>query len=303
MNHVKQRARIFHGAIMVLITAGLWGGPWPCAAADPFSVPALTSPPNDMHLVGKLVWLDLETTDLPGAKSFYGALFGWNYRDYRSDGVDYTVALAEGKPVAGMVRRQILNDAQARSAWLPFFSVANLPNAFARALEAHAQVRSEPENLPLRGRQARLLDPQGAAFALVMSSSGDPLDDPPPRALGTWGSPSLLARDPGRDAVFYQGLFGYSMLGEPTVRDFDRIRLSVGAHERATVRRLPGGVNAPHPQWISFVRVINTADTVRQALNLGGSTILDASRDGDGAVTAILGDPTGAAFGVAQSFP
>jgi len=303
MNHVSRPAKTFPGAVMFLITALLCGGLWSPAEADPFSVPALSLPANDTHLVGKLVWLDLETTDLPGAKSFYASLFGWTYRDYRSDGVDYTVVLADGKPVAGMVRRPVLNDAEARSAWLPFFSVADLHDTFARALAAHAQVRSEPENLPLRGRQARLLDPQGAVFALVMSSSGDPVDDPTPRALGTWGAPSLLARDPGRDAVFYQELFGYSVLGEPTVRDFDRIRLSVGGHERATVRRLPAGANALQPQWISFVRVVNTADTIRQALKLGGHTVLDSSRDGDGAVTAILGDPTGAAFGVAQSVP
>jgi len=49
--------------------------------------------------------------------------------------------------------------------------------------------------------------------------------------------------------------------------------------------------------------VVNTTDTVRQALKLGGHTVLDVSRDGDGAVTAILVDPTGAAFGIAQSSP
>jgi len=234
MNHVSQPAKTFPGRVVVFMTALLCGGLGSPAEADPFSVPALNSPANDTHLVGKLVWVDLETTDLPGAKSFYASLFGWTYRDYRSDGVDYTVVLADGKPVAGMVRRRILNDAEARS-------------------------------------------------------------------LDTWGSPSLLARDPGRDAVFYQELFGYSILGEPTVRDFDRIRLSIGAHERATVRRLPGGANAPQPQWISFVRVASTADTIRQALKLGGRTVLDSARDGDGAVTAILSDPTGAAFGVAQS--
>ncbi len=39
-------------------------------------MPALANPPNTIHLVGKLVWLDLETTDLPGAKHFYGDLIG-----------------------------------------------------------------------------------------------------------------------------------------------------------------------------------------------------------------------------------
>jgi predicted enzyme related to lactoylglutathione lyase len=98
-----------------------------------------------VHLVGKLIGLDLETTDLPGAKRFHRALFGWDYRDYHSFGVDYTVALANGKPVAGLVRRPIgVNETERRSAWLPFFSVADVGSTIALSLDTHAHVRSEP---------------------------------------------------------------------------------------------------------------------------------------------------------------
>lgn len=76
---------------------------------------------------------------------------------------------------------------------------------------------------------------------IVTSSSGDPSDDPNPQAPGTWGAPSLLARDPGGEAVFYQGLFGFAAEGTPTDNGFERIRLSAGTHERANVRRLPAG--------------------------------------------------------------
>jgi predicted enzyme related to lactoylglutathione lyase len=202
-----------------------------------------------------------------------------------------------------MVRRQIVNETERHSAWLPFFSVADVGATFAQALKARAQVRSEPEDLPLRGRQARLTDPEGAAFALVSSSSGDPLDDPNPRTLGTWGSPSLLARDPAAEAVFYQELFRYAVLGEPTHTGFESIRLSAGTHERASVRQLPGGDDALSPQWISFVRVFSTAETSRQAVKLGGHILAAASPATNRAITAILVDPTGAAFGVVELPP
>jgi hypothetical protein len=53
------------------------------------------------------------------------------------------VALANGKPVASLVRRQIgPNDTERRSSWLPFFSVAEVSSTFAQALEAHAHERS-----------------------------------------------------------------------------------------------------------------------------------------------------------------
>jgi predicted enzyme related to lactoylglutathione lyase len=137
------------------------------ANSEPFEVPALLRTSNDSHLVGKLIWLDLETTNLAVAKRFYSGLFGWDYRDYHAGGEEYTVALANGNPVAGLARRPVMHDTERRSAWLPFFSVADVSATFERAQKMHAQVRSVPEDLPLRGRQARLTDPEGAAFALV----------------------------------------------------------------------------------------------------------------------------------------
>jgi len=288
--------------VLLVVAAELCGSFCLRARAESFELPALSSPANDTHLVGKLIWLDLETTDLPGSKRFYHSLFGWDYRDYHADGVEYTLALVNGNPVAGLLRRQIVNETERRSAWLPFFSVADVNATFQQALKAHAQVRSEPEQLPLRGRQARLTDPEGAVFALVTSSSGDPSDDPNPRAVGTWGSPSLLARNPAREAVFYQELFSYAVFAEPTDRG-KRIRLSSGPQERANVRQLPTVVDALHPQWISFVRVFSNADTARQAVKLGGHILVAATRATHGASITILDDPTGAAFGVIELPP
>jgi predicted enzyme related to lactoylglutathione lyase len=112
-----------------------------------------------------------------------------------------------------------------------------------------------------------------------------------------------LARDPADEAVFYQDLFSYAVLGEPTDSGFERIRLSSGAHERATVRRLPGGTDALVPQWISFVRVFSTADTARQAVKLGGHVLVATTRASHDATITILEDPTGAAFGVMELPP
>jgi predicted enzyme related to lactoylglutathione lyase len=282
---------------------GLAAGLWAQAHAAPFEVPALANPPNTTRLVGKLVWLDLETADLPGAKRFYGDLFGWSYRDYHADGVDYTVAMVDGHPVAGLVRRSIVNDTERRSAWLPFFSVLDVDQTVRVALDADAHIRSAPENLPLRGRQARLTDPESAVFALESSTSGDPPDDPNPRAIGTWGSPALLARDPAQEGVFYQRVLKYTVVGQPTDGGFESIRLLSGSHERARVRLLPTSGATPNAEWISFARVFSTADTARQAVKLGGRILAGPTREAHGATSTILEDPTGAVFGLMELPP
>jgi predicted enzyme related to lactoylglutathione lyase len=289
--------------LMFGLAAGLCASNGPHAVGASFEVPPLCDPANDTHHVGKLIWLDLETTDRKAAKRFYRGLFGWDYRDYHADGVDYTVALMNGHAVAGMVRRRIVNDAERPSAWLPFFSVGNVNATSDQALQANAQARSLPEDLPLRGRQARLADPEGAVFALLSSSSGDPPDDPNPRPIGAWGWPSLLARDPAQEAVFYQHLLNYAVLGSPMDKDFQSIELTSGENLRADVRPMPARVAAVHPQWIAFVRVFSTADTTRMAIKLGAHVLVDRTHEARGAISSILVDPTGAAFGILELPP
>jgi hypothetical protein len=42
--------------------------------ASPFDFPAITDPASAQRHVGKLIWLDLQTTNLKRAKELYGAL-------------------------------------------------------------------------------------------------------------------------------------------------------------------------------------------------------------------------------------
>ncbi len=56
-------------------------------------LPALTDPASGEHHVGKVIWTDLVTPDLNDAKRFYGALFGWTFRDVQGDS-HYALALA-----------------------------------------------------------------------------------------------------------------------------------------------------------------------------------------------------------------
>ena len=52
-----------------------------CASRSGPPLPPLNDPAADEHLPGKFVWADLFTSDLPGARRFYGELFGWESAD------------------------------------------------------------------------------------------------------------------------------------------------------------------------------------------------------------------------------
>ena len=268
------------------------------AGAGQFEVPTINSPATSIHRVGKIIWLDLETTHLAAAKQFYAGLFGWQFRDYHADQMDYAVAMQGDHAVAGILQRRIHKGEERPSAWLPFIAAADVDAAEATALQHHAQIDSEPENLPLRGRQALLMDPEGVRFGILASSSGDPPDSA--ATPGTWMWTALVARDAGDEAVFYQQVFGYTLLGMPTSTGFERIRLSSDGQARISVSEMAADAASAHPYWIQFVRVANATDTVARARKLGGQVILNVQRNDRDDQSAVLADPTGARFGVTE---
>ena len=69
-------------------------------------LPPLTQPASGEHHVGKVVWADLVTPDLDGAKRFYGALFGWTFRSVPGDS-NYALALLDGEPVGGLFQKAL----------------------------------------------------------------------------------------------------------------------------------------------------------------------------------------------------
>ena len=54
------------------------------------------------HAPGSFCWIELMTTDGPGAKKFYSDLFGWEGTDNPiGPGMVYTIYTVNGKAVAG----------------------------------------------------------------------------------------------------------------------------------------------------------------------------------------------------------
>ena len=122
---------------------------------------------------GGLVWEDLRSTDADAARSFYGALFGYQYDAVEVAGPDYaTFRLpTERAPLGGMGGLMDSPDGT-RSHWLVYFGVADTDAAVAAAEAAGGSVLAPPKDTQF-GRMAWLADPDGAAFT-VMSVPVDP---------------------------------------------------------------------------------------------------------------------------------
>jgi hypothetical protein len=268
------------------------------ATALPFELPPLTQPATSERHPGKIIWADLVTTDLAAAKSFYGALFGWTFHDIHTGTADYSLALLDGVQVGGIVERKVGAGQQRHPVWLTFISVRNVDKAQKTVVAHGGKVLAPAHTYPRRGRQAVFADPEGAIFAVLQSSSGDPQDAL--AAPGEWIWSSLASHDPGEEAAFYQAVFGYEAFDLPHEDGLEHVLLATDNYARASSNALPAEAAKLRPHWLNFVRVGNTADAVAKAESLGGHVLVKPHQDRHGGEVAVVADPTGAPFGLLE---
>lgn len=282
----------------MLLAAGLSAICMSSVVAAQLQLPALVEPASSEHHTGKVVFVELVTPDIAAAKQFYAGLFGWTFRDLEGDGIKYAEASKDGHTVAGLVQRDISSGEHRQPAWLTFLSVPDVDGAKTIVSQHGGKVLFEPRSFPDRGREAVFADPQGAVFAVLASTSGDPPDVL--AAPGEWIWSSLITSDPDAGAGFYQTLFNYEVFELPAEKGAEHLLLASDNYARASVNSLPANVQNAHPNWLDYVRVDDAAKMATKVVSLGGRVLVEPRIDRHGGKVAVVADPLGAPFGLLE---
>jgi predicted enzyme related to lactoylglutathione lyase len=259
--------------------------------------PAITRRATHESHPGKVVWLDLVTSNVAGAELFYGKLFGWTFLADPNDAGYVTVHLRDHL-IGGMVKPPLAADANHQPAWLTYLAVRDVDAAAVAALRRGGKVLAAPRTYPGRGRQAVLQDPDGAVFAIITSATGDP----PDRLIepDRWIWSTVLAHDVAAESRFYEETVGYKIVQLPPDHGLHQVVLQSGDYARATLNESAHDPSAARPRWINFVRVEDVIDTVNKATALGGRTLVSPHIDRHGGRVAVMADPQGVWFGVME---
>jgi predicted enzyme related to lactoylglutathione lyase len=199
--------------------------------------------------------------------------------------------------VGGLFHKAVATGQQRQPAWLTFIAARDLGDAEKAVLAHGGKVLSPPRTHAKRGRQAVFADPQGAVFAVLQSSSGDPADLL--AAPGEWIWSSLITSDPGVGAAFYQELFGYEVFELTSEDRPDHVLLATDGYARASANALPADSRS-HAHWLNFVRVVNAKDMAAKVTALGGRILVEPHADRHGGMIAVVADPSGAPFGLLE---
>lgn len=124
----------------------------------------------DPNAPGGFCWHELLTRDVEGAKAFYREVFGWETAGTdMGPGGTYHLFKEGDTDVAGMMA--LPEGAEAPPSWLFYVAVANADATTARARSLGATVHDEPRDVPNVGRFAVMVDPTGAAVAILGPSA------------------------------------------------------------------------------------------------------------------------------------
>ena len=160
---------------------------------------------------GEFCWVDLATTDVDGARKFYGDLLGIEADSAPGDPEKtggYGFFTNRGKMVAGI--GPVQSD-EGHSAWSSYIKVDDADATAEKVKAAGGSVFFGPADLPNdSGRVAMLRDPEGAFIGVVQQEAhpGAQLVNEP----GSWTWNNLLTRDLDAAQDFYGEVFGWKAI-------------------------------------------------------------------------------------------
>jgi len=122
-----------------------------------------------VNVPNSLVWNELATTDLVKADDFYTRLFAWTKDVQQFGSMEYTI-FKNGDRGAGGMFKITPEMGNIPPHWLVYFAVADCDATVEKATSLGARAMKSAEDIPGVGRFAVLLDPQGAAFAIIKTN-------------------------------------------------------------------------------------------------------------------------------------
>jgi hypothetical protein len=242
---------------------------------------------------GTFSWTDLSTTDQEAAKSFYTALFGWEFTDMPAgEGVMYSMAFIDGRSVGAISPQpQQQREAGVPPLWNSYITVEDVDAGAARAKELGASMHAPPFDVMEAGRMAVIQDPQGAYFMLWQPKQhpgAGLVNAPGALSWNELGSPDLDG-----SAQFYGDLLGWTTAPMEGSDPPYLVITTADGHANGGIRPpMPPGTP---PFWLVYFATADIDASVAKISELGG-TVLAPSTDIGIAKIAVAADPQGAVF-------
>ena len=251
------------------------------------------------HAPGSFCWIELATTDGPGAKKFYSELFGWTTHD-SPVGPDmvYTMLRLDGKDVGALYQKgEMMKDVP--TYWASYISVQSADEITAKAKSLGGTVMKEPFDVMDVGRMSVITDPTGATFCVWQPKKH--------QGVGVKGEPNsltwneLLTNDTARASDFYTKLFGWkdNTHGGPMAYT----EFMIGDTHAGGMMQIQPQMGPIPPHWGIYFAVDDVDAKTQKATSLGAQTIVPPMDIEHVGRFSTIRDPQGAVFSIIKLTP
>ena len=250
------------------------------------------------HAPGSFCWIELATTDGPGAKKFYSELFGWTTHD-SPIGPDmvYTIIRLDGKDVGALFQKgEMMKDVPTH--WASYISVASADEVAAKAKSLGGTLMKEPFDVFDAGRMAVITDPTGATFCIWQANKHS--------GVGVKGQPNslswneLLTNDTARAIDFYTKLFGWAANTHGPMQYTEFMNGDTHAGGMMPIQPHMGPMP---PNWGIYFAVEDCDATFEKATSLGAKACVPPMTIENVGRFATIMDPQGAVFSIIKLTP
>lgn len=121
-------------------------------------------------MANPFVHVELSSTDVGKAKTFYTKLFSWQLEDVPMEGMGFTYTMIKvGEGTGGGMMKQMIPGAP--SAWLPYVLVDDIKASTQKAKTLGATIMKDVTEVMGAGWLSILVDPTGAVLGLWQPKS------------------------------------------------------------------------------------------------------------------------------------
>jgi uncharacterized protein len=242
------------------------------------------------YLHGKFMWFEHFSNDVPKARAFYAALFGWKTDPVPMGAEPYPLIQNSGQGIGGFRTAP----PAVPSSWMSYLSVPDVDAATNAGQAAGAKVLMPPTDFPSVGRGATLADPAGAVFS-VWKGTGD---DPPDAQLvppGAWYWNECWTSQRDTALAFYEKAFGFTHDTMPSRTGPYYILMKDGVARGGIMQSDQPGVPSA---WLPYVSVADCDAVAKRAAALGAKVGVPPTDIPDVGRFTMIMDTTGAVIGV-----
>ena len=246
-----------------------------------------------MGLDHKIIWHQLNCSDLDAAAEFYAELFGWKTRPEERD--TYTHFYLGEETVAGVMAIQGPDDP---AQWTMHMGTERIEGLAERVEQAGGTLLTPIMEIEHTGKLCSVGDPTGGTWMAFEPSNPERSAWGNRRRIGWFAWSELLTSDLEASRQFYGPGLGFGVQDKSAGANPYSLLTQPGRPEERIAGLMPFPQDSSH--WHSYVMVASVDASFELACSRGAQGVAGPGELPDGARFAVIIDPQGAVLGLLQ---